>query len=928
VKNTIASRGVFVGRHEELEAVSSALEAVRESQPRILVIEGEPGIGKTAFVRESLARARDVVVLEASGDESETSLEYGVVSQLVARAPRDSSWESLSARLSTGSPMSAFAVGAELLALVGSLQDRAPVVLVVDDAHWVDQASAGALLFALRRLFADRVLVLIVSRPGALDQGGMSWSRLLSDPERVQRLTLSGLTGREIGQLANSLGLQPLTVAGAERLREHTGGNPLYVRGLLSELSPAALALEREPLPAPHSFAATVLARLTGVSVEAQEFVAAAAVAGTRCPATLAGAVAGLDDHSTALEEALVAELLTPVPTAIPEQVAFPHPLVRAAVYDDLSPRRRRTLHLACANLTSGSAALAHRVAASQEADDDLVAELETTAEADIAAGRLTLAVQYLLWAARVASAQERRETALSRAVECLINAGAIPQALGMSDEVLACSDSARRSFVIAPLTAVAGRLREAEGLLRDVMARPDFTAHPELEGPVTATLAITCALLGNGVEAITWSERALEAEQLPAVNESAAKQALGMGLMRAGRPVEAVAVFDLVSASRIDPQPFEAELLTARGNLKGWWGDLREAVDDLSAVIRWSRSGMPLRNLPNAYAALAAAEYRLGRWEDGLTHAEVAVSLAEDLDRVWDLAFVHAAASYFHAGQGNWDIAAEHVSAARRAAETVWLPANLYYSCVAAANLASMRADWDSVWESLGPLQPRSASAVGSAWGQPFRWLLEAEALLFTSQLEPAADVLDRLEAALAESPQAVAYVELCRLRGALEQAREHQAAARTAFARGQEAAKSAGSPLSEGTLALAHGHFLRKSGSRRAAIARLQVARGLFERLGGRPLVERCDAELAACGVRAQSQGVNGDDYGLTAREQVVAALVASGKSNREVAAELYLSTKAVEYHLANIFAKLAIRSRHQLASRLGGVMVKAGD
>src|SRR5207302_8136227 len=115
-----------------------------------------------------------------------------------------------------------------------------------------------------------------------------------------------------------------------------------------------------------------------------------------------------------------------------------------------------------------------------------------------------------------------------------------------------------------------------------------------------------------------------------------------------------------------------------------------------------------------------------------------------------------------------------------------------------------------------------------------------------------------------------------------------------------------------------LDYGHFLRTAGSRRKAIAPLRLAREQFEVLRARPFLERFDAELAACGVHGQARGA-GDDDGLTAREQVVARLVASGKSNREVAAELYLSTKAIEYHLANIFAKLGIRSRHQLASRL---------
>ena len=122
----------------------------------------------------------------------------------------------------------------------------------------------------------------------------------------------------------------------------------------------------------------------------------------------------------------------------------------------------------------------------------------------------------------------------------------------------------------------------------------------------------------------------------------------------------------------------------------------------------------------------------------------------------------------------------------------------------------------------------------------------------------------------------------------------------------------------MAEGTLELAYGRFLRKTGRRGAAASRVRIARERFERLRAWPFVERCDAELSACGVRAQGRdGQN--DYGLTAREQAVATLVASGKTNREVAAELYVSTKAVEYHLANIFAKVGVRSRHQLSARL---------
>src|SRR5262249_23218733 len=157
----------------------------------------------------------------------------------------------------------------------------------------------------------------------------------------------------------------------------------------LTELPVDRLNFGDGALPAPRSFSATVIARMTKVSPDARTLVAAAAVAGPHCPLTLAAAVAGLDDPLDPLEEALAADLLVLVADQVPEVMAFGHPLVRAAVYDDLSPTRRRVLHLACAEQSSGSAVLSRRVAASQGADDRLAEELRDTAEAELSAGRL-----------------------------------------------------------------------------------------------------------------------------------------------------------------------------------------------------------------------------------------------------------------------------------------------------------------------------------------------------------------------------------------------------------------------------------------------------------------------------------------------------------------------------------------------------------
>jgi DNA-binding NarL/FixJ family response regulator len=868
-------------------------------------VEGEPGIGKTALLRRFLALADEVVVLEASGDETEVALDYGVVSQLVARAPDDPVNRSFADTVASGRPRSPFWVGAELLELLGALQDRAPVIVAVDDAHWMDRPSAGALLFALRRLYANRVLALIVARPDGLDGLGPSWARLLSDPEGSRRVPLAGLGRDEVGALAGSLGFGRLASGAADRLREHTGGHPLYVKALLNELPPEALAFEQGPLPAPHSFAATVLARATKLDADSQDLLTAAAVAGGRCSAAGAGAAAGLSDPLSALGPVLASELLALVPARTPLEVAFPHPLVRAAIYDDLSPKRRRELHLAFARLTSGTESLAHRVAASEGADDALAAELVAAGEEEVSTGALTAGIEHLLAAARVAGSRPVREAALLRAVDCLGIAGDVPRAQRLREAVIACGDSPRRSFALATLTASAGHLPEALAALRSVVERPDFALQPELAGPVFSSLAMVSAYAGDGAEAIAWARRALAGADLIATVEVTAKQALALGLALTGVAAEGVALLDSLSAFRLEPEPFEGELMATRANLKASCGDLEGAVEDLTAVIRWSQAGTPLRSLPNAYGTLAEAEYRLGRWDAGLAHADVAISLAEDRDQVWELAFAHAVASFFHAGRGNRRVAAEHVAAARRAVDAAPLPVSVHYTSLAAAHLAWVDEDWDGVLAALG-----EGDLGERAWK-----LLAAEALLRLGRLDRAAEALAELDQA---GRNGVLGVELCRLRGALALARERPAEARAAFAEGQALAVATASPLVQAALELEHGRFLRRTGSRRRAIAELRTARDRFEELRARPFRQQCDAELAGCGVRAQASAAHEDDE-LTAREHVVAQLVASGKSNREVAGELYLSTKAIEYHLANIFAKLGIRSRHQLAARL---------
>ena len=274
----------FLGRNPELQQLGAALDTAAQGSAQVVVIEGDAGLGKTALLRHFVASQQTAGVLEASGDEEETVLGLGVIGQLARSMPPGV----LTARplLAAGPTESAdtFAVGAELLQGLGLLQERGTVMVVVDDMHWADVASAQALSFVMRRLRNDHVLTILSTRPDGLSRLGRSWQRLLADGSLCRWVRLQGLSTEEVRALAASRGRGRLSMTAAERLRSHTAGHPLYLRSILDDLSTETLNAATGPLPVPHSLSETVLSRLASLSGEAQDLVAAAAVVGQRSP--------------------------------------------------------------------------------------------------------------------------------------------------------------------------------------------------------------------------------------------------------------------------------------------------------------------------------------------------------------------------------------------------------------------------------------------------------------------------------------------------------------------------------------------------------------------------------------------------------------------------------------------------------------------
>jgi DNA-binding CsgD family transcriptional regulator len=916
--------GVFVGRRLELAALAEALDAARAGEPRVVLIEGESGIGKSSLIFEFLGSLRDVPVIIASGEEAEALLPYGLVQQLAAGAVALSA-DALAGLelLSHGPPVNAdpLVVGVELLALISSVQGTEAAAIVVEDMQWADLMSARALLFACRRLVADRALVILSCRPGGTAPLGAGWDRFISGDRRASRLTLSGLDVEELGMLGRELGRRGLSGRVLQKLADHTGGNPLLARALLTELTDGELKATEEGLfSAPRSLAALILPRLAALSPQARDLVVAAAVLGDHCALPDAARVAGTAEPAAALSEAVRAGLLLErnAPSGCSGwTLSFTHLLVRQAVYGDLGAEQRRVLHLRAAAAVGGREALAHRAAAAVGPDPELAADLVVAADATAEAGKLRLAARYFRQAAAVAGqGPERCEWTLA-AFELLLRAADVAGAEASRPIVEGLPATARRDAALGNLALLAARPRDAQTLLRAAWDAHDPVTERAAGAEAALGLGILLGISGSLAESAVWLDRALSHATGVEPWYDAARSMRAMSFTLGGESGKALSLFhDLPDRAAMAPAA-RTDSLTYRGLVRLWTGDLPRAVDDLTQVVGRIKAGLQVRFPGQPLAFLAEAEFRCGRWDDCQAHADLAVSLARDADRDYDLAFVHSAAARVPACRGEWAVADDHVEAADGAART--------FGGMAAIFAASARGI-------LGFARNDPAEALHGAalamtvpeidryddpaafWWRP----MQIWALIRTDRLSEAGEVLAAFESRAADRGERLALINAAWLHGSLAVAHGDPERADLVLRDGCQAAAGAPFPFHRALLNLEHGRCLSRLSQRRAAVAELRAARDVFTALAAHPFTRASESELAALGVRPSRRGDPGLP-GLTAQELRVARLVASGLSNREAAAQLYLSPKTVESHLASVFTKVGVRTRHELAVRI---------
>jgi len=889
-----ASDKWFVGRAAELAAIGACIDAVSGGAGRVVWVEGDPGSGKTALVNHVVAGLPAAfVVRRSAADESAADQPFAVLQQFGIEGGE--------------SPQAA---GLDLVGLLSEAGGGGPVAVVVEDLHWADRESRQALLAVVRRVGEERVLLLVTSRPGAAPDG---WERQFLDRSGSLRVLLGAMSRDDVAEMARVAGL-PLPSRAVGRLHEHSGGLALYVRTLLVELSFSQLAAPGGELPVPRSLASMILARLAELPPDARELAAALSVVGEAVPLPVAGRIARVDHPVQALEALLGTGFVTWWPGEASTPVGFAHPLYRAALYADLAPTRRRELHRAAAESLDAAAALRHRVAAADGIDDDLARDLDESAAGRAGKGARNVAATYLLWASSLGSDPQPNERRVLQAARLLLEDGQTARAAELRGRVEGCGEGPLRSLVLGQLAWEEGASVPAESWLIEASKSAGGS---EPEGEVGAAALSHLGTLyhtqGRGREAIDAATRLLALTNLPGDLERSGWIALAAGTA-AGHG--AAAALDLL-AGRL-PQPAErvpaadADLLIARGVLGFYAGRTTAAIADLRVAIRLARHGAAAAQLPRAHVQLAQLLLSSGEWDEALVHARAALSLVSAERRVWLDPQVHATLARLFGGRGEWQRAGEHLAAADDAAGEAGTIEAVVTARVARATVARARNDPEQVIKALAPLVENTAMipmATSLAW-----WPGLIGAMIDGGELAQAAEQIGLLDTA-------------ARQRGLNMQARIAGVSAQLEAARGRPDQACSGYDraiallgvddplLDRAELHHRFGQLLAaRGGKRRQAVDQLRLARDLFARAAAEPFLRRVAADLALHGITVGRRGSR-SPLELTDRERDVAVLVAKGMTNREVAAELYVSQKAVAYHLGHIFGKLGITSRRDL-------------
>jgi DNA-binding CsgD family transcriptional regulator len=902
------------GRSSECSRLDDLVSALRRGEGRALVLKGEAGMGKTALLEYLVQSASDLSVVRVVGVESEMELAFATLHLLCGpmldRLERLPAPQAEALRvvfgLSGGPPPDRFLVGLAVLSLLSDTAEKRPLLCVVDDAQWVDKASAQTLAFVARRLLAEPVGIVFAAR----ERG--------QDLQQISELVVRGLPDSDARALLSSAVPFRLDEQVRERIIAETGGNPLALLELPRGLTATQLAggfgllgVRALSVQVEESF----LRRLNTLSHEARRFLLLAAAEPVGDPLLLWRAAQRLDITPEAADDLERHGLLE-----IGDRVVFRHPLVRSAIYGSAAGGERRSVHVALAEVTDRDAdpdrRAWHLAAAATGPDEEVAGALERSAGRAQARGGLAAAAAFLQRAVALTGDTARRADRALAAAEANLQAGAF---------------DAARSLAATAETGPLDELQRARvELLRGQIAM--FSA----PGPDASVQLLRAGQHLEQVDVRLARDTYLDAWGAALFAGRLSPQSTLLEMSRAGRsaprppgpPGPSDVLLDCLSTLIIDGRAAAAELLEEA--TRTFAGAQMPAPES----IRWGwLMVVPTYVLWDEEAAHSLCDQQLRALRDAGALARLPLDLRTFsllAARCGDLAAAAAATAETHAITDATGMASastdEMLLAVLRGqeAEARAMIRSVRRDSVALGQGVNVQlTDWmlAVLCNGLGRYEEALAAAQEASNDSPEEIFISAWATVELLEAATRCDNQKLADVALERILAATAFARSDSARGIEARCRALVSEGTTAERLYGEAVDRLGRSRLRPELARAHllyGEWLRREGRRVEARRQLGAAFDQFGSIGMEAFAERARGELLATGEKVRKRTPETRDE-LTTQERQVAQLAGSGLSNPEIGTRLFLSPRTVEYHLSKVFTKVGITSRKELAGAL---------
>jgi DNA-binding CsgD family transcriptional regulator len=902
-----ADSGALVGREEECAAIDRLLEVSAGGESSSLVLRGEAGTGKTALLAQAGERGGDRTVLRTTGVEGESDLAfaglYGLLRPIVDKLGElpEAQSAALSAALGLAPSHGAdrLLVSAAALSMLAAAADERPLLCLIDDAQFLDVASAEALVFSARRLAAEPVAMLFAVREGT--------SRAFAAPG-LPELVVEGLGNEPAAQLLEGSAPEA-TDSVREWLLAEASGNPLALLELPRGLSVAQLeghAALPETTPLSSRLRSAFVQRIDRLPAETRNALLIAAVDDSGDLAAVVGAAGEVGLSADALDSAERVGLLR----AVDGTILFRHPLVRSALLDSATDSQRRGAHaaLAAALIDDEDADRCawHKALATLAPDEAVAAALEASARRfEARAGHASAATAFAR-AAELSTDADLRTGRRAAAAEAAWAAGQPERARELIARALPLTTGQARAELLHLRGVIEARTGDVRGAVAVLLEAADASEDQSQTLELLAEATNAAAYSGDYEQAAALGARAGAIEPRGETDRFRVAALSGVAAEFVGDHERAAPLLD--EAIRRAEQLEDPVALIWAGHMAYMRGTLGDALPYATRAVTIARERALLSILPVALSQQATALTGQGRFKLAYAAAEEGIRLARDFGHQWGLSWNLSNLATLDALRG------DEASSRAHADEAMELAA-----IGGGTSMVIGFAEWSLGLLELTLGRPSEATdrlLLVSAGERP-----ESNPLIalwsIPDQIEAAArserldEIADRLESytdwvLASPSPARLSLLARCRaLAGGGGERDQYETAL---------APDTALPPFELARTELLYGEWLRRKRKRREARPHLRRAADLFRHIGAPPWEERAESELRATGETARRRDPSTLDQ-LTPQELQIAGLVAAGMTNRQVAAQLYLSPRTIDYHLRKVFSKLGVASRTEL-------------